>query len=187
MNARVQKAVAYLKPEVPRADSTAALQLTADDSPVLRAFATGLLTAYLVDDEGETFSYVQGRDLRDAGVRAEELHRQAVANLSELADGRVTVQQSGPVWALFFDGNFEASLMHLDDLWTHGLREYAGDPVVAIPARDVLAFCDAGSVGGVAELRAVVKRVWPTGDHLLSESLYRRVDGIWRVHTYGSQ
>jgi uncharacterized protein YtpQ (UPF0354 family) len=186
MNARIQKAVAYLKPEIPRSDPAPVLSLSADDSPVLRAFTTGLLTAYLID-EGDTFSYVQGRDLREAGIREEELHRHAVANLAELAEGKVTVRQSGPAWALFLDGNFEASLTLIDDLWTHGLREYARDPVVAIPTRDVLAFCDVESAAGLSELRAVVKRVWPSGDHLLSESLYRRVDGMWRVHTYGAQ
>jgi len=186
MNARIERAVAYLKPEIPRTDPTPALVLSSDDSPVLRAFATGLLTAYLVD-EGEAFSYVQGRDPREVGVREEDLHRHALANLSDIADGKVTIQQSGPVWGLFFDGNFDASLMLLDDLWTHGLRGSVNDPVVAVPARDVLAFCDAGSPAGVTELRAVVQRVWPSADHLLSESLYRRVDGMRRVHTYGSQ
>ena len=183
---RLQTAVAYLKPEIPRSDPAPALALSGDDSPVLRAFATGLVTAYLID-EGDTFSYVQGRDLREAGLGEEELHRLAVANLAKLAEGKASVRESGPVWAVFLDGNFEASLMLVDDLWTHGLREYATDPVVAIPARDVLAFCDVESAAGVSELRAVVKRAWPLGDHLLSESLYRRVDGIWRVHSYGTQ
>jgi hypothetical protein len=186
MNARVQKAVAYLKPAIPSSDPAPVLSLSADDSPVLREFAPGLLTAYLVD-EGDRFSYVQGRDLREAGVREDELHHQAVANLAALAEGKVTVRLIGPVWALVLDGNFEASLTLVDDLWSHGLREYARDPVVAIPSRDVLAFCDAESAAGVAELQAVVKRVWPSGDHLLSENVYRRVDGRWRVHGYGSQ
>jgi len=175
-----------LKPEISESDPAPALVLSGDDSPVLRPFATGLLTAYLID-EGDTFSYVQGRDLREAGIGEEELHRLAVANLAKLAEGKASVRESGPVWAVFLDGNFEASLMLVDDLWTHGLREYATDPVVAIPARDVLAFCDVESAAGVSELRAVVKRAWPLGDHLLSESLYRRVDGIWRVYSYGTQ
>lgn len=186
MNENVQKAVAYLKPVVAQSDPRPVLVLSADDSPILRDFAPGLFTAYLVD-EGESFSYVQGRDLRETGTREDELHRQAVANLGELADGKVTVRQSGSVWALLFDGNFEASLMLLDDLWTHGVREYVRDPVVAVPARDVLAFGDVESVTGLSELRAVVKRVWPTADHLLSEHLYRRIEGRWRVHGYGSQ
>jgi|KBSMisStandDraft_5_1062788.scaffolds.fasta_scaffold241938_3 hypothetical protein len=186
MSARVQKAIAYLKPEVPSNDAEPALKLDADESPILRGFAPGLLTAYLVD-EGDRFSYLQGRDLREAGTSEEELHGQALANLAALADGTVTIRQTGPIWGLFLDGNFEASLMLLDDLWTHGLREYAEDPVVAIPARDVLAFCDVESAAGMSELRAAVKRVWPGGDHLLSENLYRRVEGRWSVHSYGSQ
>jgi uncharacterized protein YtpQ (UPF0354 family) len=186
MKTRVETAVAYLKPEVPSGDPEPSVQLDADDAPVLREFAPGLLTAYLVD-EGDRFSYIQGCDLREAGMTEEELHRLAVANLGELPEGRVTIRQNGPTWALFLDGNFEASLTLLDDLWTRALREYADDPIVAIPSRDVLAFSDVESAAGVSELRAVIRRVWPAGDHLLSENLFRRVDGRWRVHGYGVQ
>lgn len=186
MAARVQKAVPYLKPDISSSDPAPAPALNFDDSPILRRFAPGLLTAYLVD-EGDRFSYVQGRDVREAGLGEEDLNRQAVLNLADIADGKVTVRQSGSVWTLIFDGNFEASLMVLDDLWINGLREYARDPVVAIPARDVLAFCDVASPAGLLELRALVKRVRPLGDHLLSEHLYRRIDRQWRVHDYSSQ
>jgi len=186
MKTGVLAALAYLKPEIPTGDPAPAVSLSGDDAPVLRALLPGLLTAYLVD-EGDSFAYVQGRDLRGAGISQEQLHSQAVANLAELADQQLTIRENGPVSALFLDGNFEASLLLLDDLWTDRLREYARDPIVAIPARDILAFCDVESTAGVSELRAVVKRVWPTGDHLLSENLYRRVDGIWRVYGYGSQ
>jgi len=186
MSDRTDKAIAYLRPEVPSNDPSPELSLSGDDAPVLRTFTSGLLTAYLFD-EGDTFSYLQARDLRESGIGEEELHRQAVANLAALAEGNVTVEEVGPVWTLSLEGNFEASLLLIDDLWTRGLREYAEDPVVAIPSRDVLAFCDADSVAGLAELHAVVKRVWPSGDHLLSENLYQRVDGKWRVHSYGSQ
>lgn len=186
MNARVEKAVAYLKPEIPSADPRPVLSLNADDSPVLTKFASGLLTAYVVDN-GESFSYVQGRDLHEAGIREEELYHQAVQNLALIAEDKVTIRQSGPIWALFLDGNFEASLMLLGDLWTSGLREYARDPVVAVPARDILAFCELGSTTGILELQAVVNRVWPSGDHLLTKNLYRLKDGKWCVHSYGSQ
>ena len=183
---RVLEALAYLKPEIPRSDPPPVVPLDADDAPVMREFLPGLLTAYLVD-EGDSFAYVQGRDLRGAGVSQEELHRQAVANLAALAEHQLTIRENRQMSALFLDGNFEASLLLLDDLWTRRLREYARDPVVAIPSRDVLAFSDVESAAGVSELRALVKRVWPLGDHLLSENLYRRIDGKWRVYGYGSQ
>jgi len=138
------------------------------------------LAAYLVD-EGEFFSYVQGRDLREAQVGEDQMHVQAVANLARFAEGKLRIQRSGSVWALFLDGNLEASLMMLEDLWDSSLLEYASAPVVAVPARDVLAFCDLSSAEGISELRALVDRVWPGGDHLLSRELYRRSDGNWRV------
>jgi uncharacterized protein YtpQ (UPF0354 family) len=186
MSDRAPNAIAYLKAEVPSDDPSPALELTGDDAVVMRPFASGLHIFYLID-EGESFSYVQERDLRAAGIGGDELHRKAIANLAALAEGNVTVEENGPIWSVSLDGNFEASLVLLDDLWTRGLREYAEEPVVAIPSRDVLAFCDAESVAGIAELHAVVKRVWPSGDHLVSENLYQRVDGKWRVHSYGSQ
>ena len=180
MNNRIQRSIAYLKQEIPASDPGPAVSLSVEDSPVLRKFAPGLLAAYLVDD-GDRFSYMQGRDLRETGVGEDQLHIQAVANLARFADGKLRIQKSGLVWALFLDGNLEASLLMLDGIWDGSLREYARSPVVAVPARDVIAFCDSSSAGGISELRAVVDRVWPGGDHLLSRDLYRRQDRNWHV------
>jgi hypothetical protein len=51
--------------------------------------------------------------------------------------------------------------------------------VVAVPARDVLAFTDAKSAAGIAELRGLVDRLFPGGDHLISPDLYKRDAGRW--------
>src|SRR5215467_4423981 len=101
-------AIAYLKAEIPSDDPAPVVTLDEDSSPVLKKLGGGLLVAYLID-EGNRFSYVQGRDLKAAGVDAEQLHAYALANLAKLAAGRVTVRPNGPTWADFFDGNFEAS------------------------------------------------------------------------------
>ena len=173
------EAIAYLKAEVSAADPAPVVSLSDEDSPVLKQLGGGLVVAYLMD-EGDRFSYVQGRDLRVAGVGAEQLHTHALVNLQHLAEGKVTLRQSGPTWALFFDGNFEASLILLDEMWDSSLGSYHhGDPVIALPTRDVLCFCDASSSAGVAELRAVVSRLWPSGDHLISDQLFRRRNGVW--------
>jgi hypothetical protein len=174
-------ALAYLKAEVPSDDPAPVMAVDGDDAPVLRKLGGGLLVAYLVD-EGDHFAYVQGRDLRAAGLDDERLHARAVANLANAAEGRVKLQRHGEVSVLFFDGHFEASLMLLDDLWDHSLREaHGGRPAVAAPARDVICFCDSSSTEGLAELRAVIARVWPGGDHLLSDRIFERKDGRWRV------
>src|SRR5205085_7822220 len=117
MSDRTDNAIAYLRPEVPSHDPSPELSLSGDDAPVLRPFASGLLTAYLFD-EGDSFSYLQVRDLREAGIGEEALHRQAVVNLAALAEGNVTVEEFGPIWTVSLEGNYEASLLLIDDLWT---------------------------------------------------------------------
>jgi hypothetical protein len=86
----------------------------------------------------------------------------------------------GNIFALFLDGNFEASLLLLDDLWDQALSGYAPNGfVIAVPARDVLAFCDQASEEGVGELREVAARLFPGGDHLISPQLFSREGDRW--------
>lgn len=176
--------IAYLKPLLEDDDPLRALaDLPPEDAPVLTPFATDLLVAYLVD-EGSHFTYVQGRDLPDHGGSAGSLHRRAVDELVRRADGNVTLHEAGPIQGLIFDGNLEASLLLVDDLWDDALTGYfTTAPVAAVPSRDVLAFCDRDSIEGIAALRAAVDRVWPNGDHLLSRSLYVRQGGVWTPFT----
>lgn len=90
------------------------------------------------------------------------------------------MQPHGNIFAMFLDGSFEASLLLVDPLWDEALVGYAPNGfIVAVPARDVLAFADAKSAAGVAELRMLVGRLFPGGDHLISPDLYRRDSGRW--------
>jgi hypothetical protein len=148
----------YLKKAEPN-DGPADLVSSGDDEPVVGDFGCGLLETFLVD-EGERFSYVQHRHLRAAGWTELQLRETALRNLETFHDERLRIQKAGPTWALILDGNFEASLLALNDLWDDAPSEYAPNgPVVAAPCRDVLAFCDVASADGIAELFRVLERV----------------------------
>jgi uncharacterized protein YtpQ (UPF0354 family) len=171
------RAVALLKPEV-FDDDAEAIELSDDDSPVLRPFVPPLLVSYLVDT-GEQYSYVQSRHLREDGLDAAALHAIGLDNLSHLSS-TTTVRRAGSAFAVVMGGGFEASLMLLDWIWDDEFRQYVkGDYAVAVPARDILAFCDASSSTGVHELRQIVQRVYDDGDHLLTKQLYVRRHGLW--------
>jgi len=78
-------------------------------------------------------------------------------------------------------GDFEASVILLDDLWDREFRQFVtGEYAAAIPARDMLAFCDSSSADGIAELQRIIERVQPTGDHLLTKTIYVRRDSKWQ-------
>lgn len=167
-----KKAVAYLKPELP--DLEADTELSEMDAPVLTRLGNGLLVSYLVDT-GDSFEYVSERRRASAGLSDEELNRIAISNLEGLENNKeIQVVKYENVFAVLWDGNFEASLLLLDRFWEN---DYAflvpNGAVAALPSRDVLAFCDAESSLGIQELREVISRT-DEADHLISKNLYRR-------------
>lgn len=171
--------IAYLKQRILGADPSLVVALGDDDSPVLTPLGGDLLVSYLIE-QGDQFTYVQGRDLAKFGGSSRTLHERAVGNLARMSEGRITTREAGSIQALFLDGIFEASLLLMDDLWDERLRPYfTSAPLVAVPSRDVLAFGDRSSAAATEELRAVIDRVWPHGDHLLSRTLYVRDNGRW--------
>jgi len=178
MSDLLRKAVAYLKVWAPEEN---AVSLPESDSPVILDLRNGLLVAFLVDN-GQFFSYVQHRHLVEAGITITQLHEYGLANLKQIAKQKLQVRECGPIYAVFLDGNFEASLILLDDLWDKRFSHLVqGEFIAALPARDVLAFGDSSSAEAITELSNVVSRV-AGGDHLLSSSLYRRQGSHWRQY-----
>jgi hypothetical protein len=141
-----------------------------------------LLVTYVVD-EGQMLTYVQNRHLLANGLVVTNLHRLAIANFESQFAGRLRIQQFGPIFGLFLDGNFEASLLLMDKLWDETLADCAPNGfVAAVPVRDVLAFADRASSSGIAELRAVISRLGDKGDHLISKLLFERSASRWLAH-----
>lgn len=174
-----RKAVAYVKPALPSEGDDDAIQLPVPEQPVVRDLGNGLLVCYVVDED-DNLVFVQREHLEDSGLSADALHELALENLATLADGRVSLEPYGAVHALFFDGNLEASLILLDDLWEQTLRPHVSSGfAVALPARDILAFCDPESSDGLAELANIIARVHQGGDHLISSAIFRRLDKRW--------
>lgn len=172
------KAMAYIKADLP-AGQGRAVPLDGEHSPVLRRLGNGLLVAYLVD-QGEHFSYVQGRHLRDAGLSAEELHVQAVTNLTGYAEQTVEVHEYGKLFASI-GGAFQASMLLCSEFWDVWYARLApGGFLAAVPARNVLAFGDIDEEETVAELCALYEQGRPWQDHPVSATLFRRVGQAWR-------
>ena len=171
-------AVAYLKMEV-LSDDGPVVELSHDDSPVLKTLGQGLLAAYLVD-EGPNFRYVPNRECAPAGFDTEELHRVGIMNLAALAQTELEVRSYRGIFVALMGGNFEASMILVDTFWEEVVPAFLPGPIVAaFPARDILSFGEAGSPAVMAELEAVIGRTFPDGDHLLSDKLHVRRERAW--------
>ncbi|WP_342950145.1 hypothetical protein [Paraburkholderia ferrariae] len=171
------RAIAYLKPVVQ--ESTPAISLSREDSPVLRPFIDDLMVSY-VADTADHLAFVQHRHLEQEGVSVDQLHSMAVSNLQALAEEKLAVREYGSIYVALMGGNFEASLLTLDAMWNDWYAHLAPQGFVAVaPARDLLAFCDSSSAQGLVELRHVVERSGDC-DHRLLPHLYRRTGAEWK-------
>lgn len=177
----LSKAIAYLKYDDPMAESKDAFQVPDDVFPAHLPLGNGLTCYYLLDT-GDSFEYVQTWQVLQNAETIESLHTQAVANLAALAETNLVVKEYGNIFVALMGGNFEASLILVDELWDETYAHVVENDFVAVlPARDILAFCDSESEHGKAELVATVDRIWPGTDHLLTDKVYRRVGRQWRV------
>jgi hypothetical protein len=161
------------------------VDLPESQQPVMYIAPGGFGVIYLID-EGDHFVYANRADLSDAGISAEQLHQIGLKNLvaqTSKGDGRpgLSIRQNGTFHAVLMGGNFEASLVLVDALWNNDQvrRITPHGCVIALPARDLLAFCDAGSTQGVADLKAFSQRATANADHLLTPDLFVRKDGQW--------
>jgi len=153
-----------------------------DETPVLTPLGAGLAIAYLVH-AGDALVSVQERHLVQLDGRRDRLARIGLRNLMTLAGERMEVRTYNNIYAVFLDGHFEASLTLLNTLWDETLAGMVPNgPVMAMPAHDVLAFCDAESPAGIRELREMVDRLWTEGPpaHAISRDLFHRRDQRWR-------
>lgn len=179
---RTSGAIAYLKAAVRDGDNGDGLTigLPHDDAPVLKQLNAELLVAYVIDT-GDSFTYIQNRDLQTDSVNEAQLHAIGIDNLSALAaSGQLRVAPHGAVFAVLLDGNFESSLILLEHLWADSFRQFVkGDYLIAIPTRDVLAFCDRNSVEGRNELLQIIQRLEGAGAHPVTRTLYLRQGNEW--------
>jgi uncharacterized protein YtpQ (UPF0354 family) len=176
----IRSAIAHLKVLVPSSG-----EQPADDNSrlVTTPFISDLVVTYVVDN-GETLQFVQGKHLQAAGIDRAELHRIGLQNLFvKMAHGNFAVHDVGPFHGVTLEGHFEASLMLVDDLWNKVLFKLTPNGAcVAVPARDLLIFCDRKNHTALKDFDALV-RGFGGRAHRLTSTLFERDHSakVWKV------
>jgi hypothetical protein len=157
--------------------------LSPEDSFLSEDLVGELLVLYAFDLPG-LFEYLSERDRKALGLDMADLRSLAVRNLTRRRSRPQTLQGSNPVVMLRLDGDLEASLLLVDRLWPQLARGLAGETIVAVPSRDVLAISGTEVTGGVEALRRAVQIGWerPTNRKLLlTRSLLVRRGASWQI------
>lgn len=136
-----------------------------------------LVVVYAIDTPSN-IAYLSPDELERLGVSREDLRALAVRNLRGLLPG-VQVQRGEKLAMVTADGNYEASLLLFSDLWAREREKLRGDPVAAVPARDLLLFADSADADAVAQLRQLAARMRAEATYSLTDRLFVLREDRW--------
>ena len=130
-------------------------------------FNEDLVVVY-AEDSPSSIRYLRPGDLTAVGVKSDQLRALAVSNLRKLLPK--TEIRPGPLVSMILaGGDYEASLLLFDDLWTGGKIAVDADVVVAIPARDILLFTGSKNRAGIARLCELASKAAPELSYRLTD------------------
>lgn len=127
-----------------------------------------LVVVYAEDHPART-RYLMSGD--KPGVAREELRTLAIANLRRLLP-KIEISQEDHVTLVSAGGDYDASLLLFDEIWSDGRIKVAGDIVVAIPARNVLLVTGSQDRAGLRAVRTLVAKLSANGSHALTRTLF---------------
>lgn len=147
---------------------------------VYRNICEDLNCLYVID--GDTgFEIVQERHLQEWDIDKETLHETAIHNFRLLISQKLSVQGDTNAVMLIVDGNLEAGLVLIDEIWEQ-LEDQIGEQVViAVPSRDVVMATGKSNREMIERLKDSARGILQTGDHPLSKNLFIREGVHWKL------
>lgn len=144
------------------------------------------LTILYAEDRPKQIRYLSPANLQELGLTAAELRPLAVENLRRLLP-EIELHRSPTVTMITAGGSYEASLLLLDEVWSDEIVPVQGEPVIAIPTRDLLLLTGTQTPGGLARLREIASKSVANSSYRLTDALFVRRDGRFVEFTAGGE
>lgn len=119
----------------------------------------------------QSIRYVDADEISGFGLPLDELRALALRNLRGFVPG-ITVERGPLVSMVTAGGDFEASLVLFSDLWEREGERMRGNPVFAVPARDLLLFTDSADKQGVDRLKLLAADMSNEATYPLTAALF---------------
>lgn len=136
----------------------------------------GALTIFYAEDRERGIAYLTAEELARAGLKRSELRALAVRNLKGLLSA-IELQGGDGLYMITAGGDYEASLILVDDLWTGEsiAPKVKGEIVIAVPARDLVLVTGSKDPAGLKKVRELARKVLKEGTYTLTDRLF-----VWR-------
>lgn len=137
---------------------------------VYEDFSPDLIILY-AEDSPKNIRYVGPKDLELAKIDRSELRALACDNLKRLLP-KIERHGTNGLYMVSAGGDYEASLLLLDSIWSSGQMDVKGDIVVAIPTRDLLLVTGSQNPQEVEKVKQMVKEASTSGSYRLTQKLF---------------
>ncbi|MEN2403105.1 DUF1444 family protein [Flavobacterium sp. MC2016-06] len=169
------------------------IKLTLNTNPILTdKLADGIVVCYVLD-MGENFIMLAESHLRDFGLTIDEIREVALRNLAVkvnencqigVMDFSENFEGSKPFYRIAMDGNFDPSIMLLDEFWENHPKDITESGIIAvsIPAKNILLFSDLKLMESFRTMRPIANQFYESSvsDGIaLTKNTYIRKDGKW--------
>lgn len=142
---------------------------------VYEDFSPELIVLY-AEDSPKNIRYLEPADLEQAKIDRTELRKLACDNLKRLLP-KIESHGTNGFYMLTAGGDYEASLLLLDSIWSGGQIKVDGDFVVGIPTRDLLLVTGSRNSQGIEKLKQMASEASSRGAYRLTEKIFVYRDG----------
>jgi uncharacterized protein YtpQ (UPF0354 family) len=129
------------------------------------------LVVLYAEDTPKNMRFLTEENVRELGIEREELRALAIQNLRNVLANVELTGENG-LYLVSAGGDYEASLLLMDSLWTSGQIKVSGEIVVAIPARGVLVVTGSENKPALKKVRELAVKTAAEAAYRLSPNLF---------------
>ncbi len=142
-----------------------------DIEGVYEKYNNQLIIVY-AEDTKSSIRYLTQDDIKSLSINIDSLRSIAINNLDKLLTNIQAKGENG-VYMLTAGGDYEASIILLNNVLTKESFPVNGDFVIAIPTRDILLITGSNDPDGISKIRDASKKTFETGSYQVSAYLYK--------------
>ena len=130
-----------------------------------------LVIAYAADSKNN-IKFLTEADLKTLSIPKDSLKSIAIKNLNKILPN-FQIQDYHGLYMITAGGNYEASFILINSIWTKDNFPVDGDLIIAIPTRDLLIITGSNNKNGINKIREIVAQSFKPGNYQISEHLYK--------------
>ena len=130
-----------------------------------------LIIAY-AEDSKSSIRYLTATDMKTLAIDKDSLRSIATRNLDRLLTN-INGKGGDGMYMVTAGGDYEASIILLDNIITKQTFPVNGDFVIAIPTRDILLITGSNEIEKIAKIREAAKDSYETGNYKISPLLFK--------------